>query len=109
MLVPSDKLVTKPDEGALSRAPSAPGAVEEDGVLSASRLADGLAVDLGPLLRVAVVVAPRVGAGGGYRGGGGARRGAVVVAARVGAGVEYRVVGEALSEVRHPSGSAAAE
>src|SRR4028119_527056 len=86
MLVPSDKLVTKPEEGALLRTPGVPGAVEEDGLLSASRLADGLAVDLGPLLRVAVVVA-----------------------ARVGAGEQHGVVGKALAEVRHPSRCAVAK
>src|SRR3712207_9345362 len=55
MLIPVNELVTKPEQRALAGAPCVTGAVEEDNVFSSPRLPDRLAVDLSPLLSVAVV------------------------------------------------------
>ena len=79
MLVPVDELITKPEQGAVTGAPCITGAVEEDDVLSSSRLPDRLAVGLGPLLGVAIVVT-----------------------LRVRTGVEHYIVRKPLPVVRHP-------
>src|SRR5918998_377798 len=86
MFVPVYKLVTKPEEGALSGAPRVSGTVEEDDVVLTAGLPDRLAVHLGPLLGVAVVVA-----------------------LRVRAGEQHGVIRETLAEVRHPSRRTVAE
>src|SRR5829696_7135794 len=80
MLIPVNKLITKPEQRAVTGAPCIAGAVEEDDILSSPRLPDGLAVELGPLLGVEVMIA-----------------------LRVRAGEQDGVVGETLTEVRHPS------
>src|SRR5918992_119517 len=80
MFIPINELITKPEQCALAGAKCVTGAVEEDDILSSPRLPDGLAVELGPLLGVAVMVA-----------------------LRVCAGEQDGVVGETLTEVRHPS------
>src|SRR5215218_2193740 len=85
MLIPVNKLITKPEQRAVTGAPCIAGAVEEDDVFSSPRLPDGLAVELGPLLGVAVMVALRVCAGD-----------------------QDAVVGESLTEVPHPSRGAIA-
>src|SRR5215218_4002847 len=80
VLVPVNELVPEPEQCAVARALRVSGAVEEDYVVLPARLADGLAVYLGPLLGVAVVVA-----------------------LRVRAGEQHGVVGQSFTEVRHPA------
>jgi hypothetical protein len=79
MFIPVNELITKPEQRAVTGAPCITGAVEEDDVLSSSRLPDRLAVGLGPLLGVAIVVT-----------------------LRVRTGVEHNIVRKPLPEVRHP-------
>jgi hypothetical protein len=86
MFIPVNELITKPEQRAVTGAPCITGAVEEDDVLSSPRFLDGLAVKLGPFLGVAVMVA-----------------------LRVCAGEQDSVVGETLTEVRHPSRGAVAD
>src|SRR5918993_2872765 len=86
MFIPINELITKPEQRAVTGVPCITGAVEEDDVLSPPRLPDGFAVELGPLLGVAVMVA-----------------------LRVCAGEQDGVVGETLTEVRHPSRGAVAD
>src|SRR5215207_2645203 len=86
VLVPVDELVPDPEQGAVAGALCVARPVEEDDVVAPASLVYGLSVDPGPLLGVAVVVAPGVSA----------RK-------------QHGVVGESLSEVGHPPGAPVAD